>query len=352
MKKVKLPLVSIVVPVHNEEETLEECLDSLINQTYKNTELIIVDDDSIDRSPNIIKQIQSNYENVKARRINAKSIPVARNAGVELSKGQIILQTDANVWYAPDFIEKCLPHFKNNNIAGVHGKAFMWNTNTWYSRHRALITYYNFNNQNFIKIAIKEGRIPPWIMDKVKFLEIGGYDVNLPRESDVDLGKRFLKKGYKIAYEPQAVFKHRFEERIIDALKTEFRKAIVVFPQRIREIGYFNTFLSTVKLSLRLLGPIILIVFLLFLNRLLIVLNIWIYLCLLLGVILCNIGFAKDLIKYTTEGIQLFRNTKGYPNRLYALFRFPYQYIRVVSFGIGMLYSFLKYQVLGVRYNE
>jgi len=346
------PLVSIVVPVHNEEETLEECLTSLINQTYKNTEIIIVDDGSTDRSPNIINNYRKNNQQIKVITSKNNNTAIVRSLGIEKSQGDIIFQTDADAWYAPDYIERCIVHLFKRDVAGVIGKIQVWDPKTWISKHRDVMYQYRWNNKTTIEKEIKEGKIAAWIIDREKYNEVGGYNSEFAREQDTDLAKRFLKKGYKIIYEPEALWKHKWEESFLDVVKAQFNKAIKVFPMRLKQFGYFKTFLSSIKLSLRLFGPIILFLFLLFTNTLLSILNIWIYLCLSLGVILCNIGFAKDLIKYTIEGIRLFQRTKGYPNRPYALLRLPYQYIRVVSFGIGMLYSFLKHPVLGVRDNE
>ena len=57
--------VSVIVPVYNAEKYLKECVDSIVNQTYNNFEVILVNDGSIDNSKNICEEYEKKYENIK-----------------------------------------------------------------------------------------------------------------------------------------------------------------------------------------------------------------------------------------------------------------------------------------------
>lgn len=90
------PLVSIVVPVYNVEKYLVKCLDSLVNQTYKNTEIIIVNDGSTDGSLDIIqKYAQEDSRILIVNKVNG-GLASARNAGVSVSKGEYIWHVDSD----------------------------------------------------------------------------------------------------------------------------------------------------------------------------------------------------------------------------------------------------------------
>lgn len=98
----KKPLVSIIIPVYNVQNYLEDCLNSVLQQTYKNIEIIIVDDGSTDNSPEILRKYNSIYKNILVvfQKKNAGQ-GRARNIGIEHANGKYILFVDAD-----DFIEQ------------------------------------------------------------------------------------------------------------------------------------------------------------------------------------------------------------------------------------------------------
>lgn len=96
------PLISVVVPVYNAEKYLVKCLDSIINQTYKNIEIILVNDGSSDGSLKIINSYKKKYQD-KIVVINKKNEGqgVARNEGIKISKGEYLTFVDSD-----DYIDK------------------------------------------------------------------------------------------------------------------------------------------------------------------------------------------------------------------------------------------------------
>ena len=94
-------LISIIVPVYNSSATLDKCINSLINQTYKNIEIIIVDDGSIDNSYDICLRYSLNDSRVKLIKQNNFGVSFARNKGLEICNGKYIGFVDAD-----DYIEK------------------------------------------------------------------------------------------------------------------------------------------------------------------------------------------------------------------------------------------------------
>ena len=84
MANIKNPLVSIIVPVYNVEQYIRRCIDSILNQSYKNIELIIVDDGSTDSSPQIIKEYIDKAIIVTQRN---KGQAAARNTGLSHATG-------------------------------------------------------------------------------------------------------------------------------------------------------------------------------------------------------------------------------------------------------------------------
>ena len=94
--------VSIIVPVYNTELYLRECLDSLLNQTIKNYEVIVIDDGSTDNSLKIIKEYHEKYPKIiKYKSIKNGGVSNARNVGISMAKGEYVGFVDSD-----DYIDK------------------------------------------------------------------------------------------------------------------------------------------------------------------------------------------------------------------------------------------------------
>lgn len=101
-----MPLVSIIVPVYNAEDTLEKCLDSLTAQTYKNIEILLVNDGSRDTSEIICEKYCNQYEYIKILTQDNAGPATARNNGIDHASGKYIYFVDADDYVEPQAIEK------------------------------------------------------------------------------------------------------------------------------------------------------------------------------------------------------------------------------------------------------
>lgn len=92
-------LISVIVPIYNVEKYLQECLDSIINQTYKNLEIILVDDGSTDNSGIICNEYAKKDNRIKVIHKKNGGLSSARNAGMdECSVGGYITFVDSDDW--------------------------------------------------------------------------------------------------------------------------------------------------------------------------------------------------------------------------------------------------------------
>lgn len=98
------PLISIVVPIYNAERYLKRCILSIINQTYFNWELLLIDDGSVDSSACICKEFASQTNRVKYFYKNNGGVSSARNLGIYKSKGDFITFIDADDFVDPSFL--------------------------------------------------------------------------------------------------------------------------------------------------------------------------------------------------------------------------------------------------------
>lgn len=100
------PIISIIVPVYNVESFLPKCLDSIISQTFQDIELILVDDGSPDKSPQICDYYKSKDERIRVIHKNNGGLSSARNAGLAISRGEYIGFVDSDDWIEPTMYEE------------------------------------------------------------------------------------------------------------------------------------------------------------------------------------------------------------------------------------------------------
>ena len=83
-------LISIIIPIYNSEKTIKRCLESIINQTYRNIEIILIDDGSKDNSYKICKEYQQNDNRIVLKSQKNSGVSKARNTGLDIAKGRYI----------------------------------------------------------------------------------------------------------------------------------------------------------------------------------------------------------------------------------------------------------------------
>lgn len=106
-------LVSIIVPAYNAEKFLSRCADSVLNQTYKNIELIIINDGSADKTGVIGDQYARGDHRVVVVHQENKGVSAARNAGIDRSRGEYIMFVDADDALVPDAVEMMLSEIRS-----------------------------------------------------------------------------------------------------------------------------------------------------------------------------------------------------------------------------------------------
>ena len=109
--------VSVIVPVYNSEKYLAECISSVIEQTYKNWELLLIDDCSTDKSLDIIKSYADKDMRIRLITNETNSGPAfSRNRGIENATGDLICFLDSDDYYLPDFLTGMVSAYKNNDV--------------------------------------------------------------------------------------------------------------------------------------------------------------------------------------------------------------------------------------------
>lgn len=102
------PLVSVIIPVYNAEQYLCRCLDSVLSQSYRKLEVILVDDGSTDCSCNICDEYAANHDNVYIDHITNGGASMARRHGLQMSHGDYVTFVDSDDYVSPDYVSTLL----------------------------------------------------------------------------------------------------------------------------------------------------------------------------------------------------------------------------------------------------
>ena len=134
-------MVSVIIPVYNSSKYLKECLDSVLNQTYKNLEIIIIDDKSTDNSVDII----NSYKDKRIKLIKLKKnsgVSVCRNKGIEKASGDYITFIDSDDYWELDKIKKQVKFIEKNDYTFIYSNyAFLKNGRRHVTHVPRSITY-------------------------------------------------------------------------------------------------------------------------------------------------------------------------------------------------------------------
>lgn len=198
-------LVSIILTVYNEEKLLGESLDSLMAQTYKPLEIIVIDDGSTDASPEIAQKFP-----VKLLRQRHLDLPLARNLGARVAKGVIIVYCDADMVYDKDYIKNLVKPILEKGIIGTfHNDEFVANMDNKWARCWNINDHVPLGRRQHPGL---EESIYFRAIRRKEFLKVGGFD-NVGYLHD-----RFLaeKLGSKAVVAPKAVCYHYNPDSALD----------------------------------------------------------------------------------------------------------------------------------------
>lgn len=110
----KEKLVSVIIPAYNSESTIHKCINSILSQTYKSIEVIVIDDGSNDSTSEIINSYKSKHDKIKLIKQKNRGLSFARNVGIDNASGEYILFVDSDDEVKQNIVELCVEKFKEN----------------------------------------------------------------------------------------------------------------------------------------------------------------------------------------------------------------------------------------------
>ncbi len=216
------PLVSIILPVFNDQDTLTECLDSLRKQSYSNFEIIVVNDSSSDRSPEIAHEMAMQDSRLKLLDIPHSGTSTAKNSGFQSSKGSIIFFAEGDAIYNDSYLSKAVECIRNDSsIGGVCVLGGVWET------RRTFVTR-SIDAENQIRdtqlITGKRSPYFAWVFTRNALEKAGLYDPRLKQAEDRELFGRVRKSGFKIGLVGDVLWRHRRNETTWQFVKKSYKK--------------------------------------------------------------------------------------------------------------------------------
>lgn len=194
-----LPLVSVVIPSYNHEKYIKESIESVIKQTYKNIELLVIDDGSKDNSPTIIRELGDKYQFYYQLRENRGHLPTA-NELYALCNGRYICCIASDDIWILDKLEKQVAFMEQNpQIAACYGNILRINEGgeilPFYNQY-----FTNYNTYSFDDIVMGRQYIYSIteMIRKDVFEKIGPFDERFMCE-DFNLWLKLTHSGYQVA---------------------------------------------------------------------------------------------------------------------------------------------------------
>ncbi len=178
--------LSVVIPAYNEEKYLPGCLESLKNQTFRDFEIIVIDNNSTDTTAEIAMQ-----HGVNIIHEAKKGVGAARKKGFSQARGEIIVSTDADCTFPPDWLEKIAHAFENPNTIAVYGTTIIEDPSIW----KRQLSYYVMNifYQINDRLNKKQFQGSNSAVRKTAYEKTTGYDSSLGALEDADLCKKLMK---------------------------------------------------------------------------------------------------------------------------------------------------------------
>ena len=199
--------VSVVMPVKDAEKTVSEAVDSILNQTLKNFEFIIVNDDSTDGTKDILDTYASRYQQIKVMNNTGQGISDALNCGIEQARAPLIARMDADDISRPERLEKQMIAFNNNSklvLLGTFCQTFKEGED---EIEEIKIPTTNIELQKSIRI-VPTLTHPTTMVRRDTIQIIGGYRKKFEGAEDHDLYLRLSRHG-EIAVLPEFLVWYR-----------------------------------------------------------------------------------------------------------------------------------------------
>ena len=198
-------IVTVIVPAYNYANFIGECLDSVLSQTFKNWECIVIDNGSTDNTQEIVKSYSNKDGRIKYHYTNQKGVSLARNLAVSLSHGTYLLPLDADDKIDPTYLEKAVNIMNQNpEISLVYCNAILFGS----VNKKWILPDFNYK-----AMLIENSIFCSALIKKNEFLAVNGYNVNMVEGfEDWDFWIKYLANNKKVYKLNDILFYYRIKQ--------------------------------------------------------------------------------------------------------------------------------------------
>lgn len=209
MRRSKNSLVSVIITTRNEADVIGRLMESLKNQTYSDLEIIVVDNNSLDRTKSI------SFEYTKKVFDYGPERSAQRNFGAKIAKGEYYFFLDADMELTSNVVKECVELIQGDRRAGAATILEKSIAKTFWEKVKAFErSFYNLEGDNVTDAA----RFFP----KEIFNKVGGYDETITGPEDWDITDNVKKLGYKIGLVKAIIYHHERIPSIVSLIRKKF----------------------------------------------------------------------------------------------------------------------------------
>jgi len=235
--------ISVIMACFNNEETVEEAVQAVLKQSYRNFELILIDDGSTDQTGIILDKIAKENSSIRFVR-NSRNIgkPLSVNLGVLISSGEYFAIADGDDLWFHDKLERQVGILLSDIEIDVLGGQLIRFGDWGESHHPTKLPLSNFEIHRLFSRGIMAVNNPTAVIRKSAFLSVGGHKGYFRRNEDFDLFLRMYKNGMVFRNMEEILIKYRTKSRIQKWnywLRTEIGRQEILISNSNRLIRFF-----------------------------------------------------------------------------------------------------------------
>lgn len=213
------PLVSVIIPIYNVGSYLKECLDSVVNQSYQEIEIIAINDGSTDNSKEILNQYAADHPIIKVIDQENSGQSVSRNKGIKVAKGKYVYFLDADDYILPETIANLVDQLEENELDLIRFAAEPFADGVDYSVYKKQYDFQKqfeegkvYHKEAFLSVNLKAYSMSPCLYIVQKRLLIDNdieFKPGITHEDELFTLAVFLNTN-KAMYDPNFYYKRRY----------------------------------------------------------------------------------------------------------------------------------------------
>lgn len=215
-------LVTVIVPARNEENYIEHCLDSIVTQTERNLQIVVVDGASTDRTAEVVRSYIERDPRIELQENPAAITPKSLNVALAAARGKWLVRVDAHATVPPDYVKRAVHHLENGDWGGVGGrKDGVGITPTGRAIAAAMASRFGVGNSLYhygTEVRPTE-HIPFGAYDTALLIELGGWDERLITNQDFEMDYRIRLAGRELLFDPDITIEWLSRQTIGDLFR-------------------------------------------------------------------------------------------------------------------------------------